>query len=333
MKKKLLFIFVIGLFLTIQLSSFIFAAEVSQCNPEVLLINQDPYPAIPGEYVDLVFQVSGLDNAVCSGAKFELVQAYPFTVDDGSELRSLEGDTYTQGYKSEWMVGYTVRVDKNAVEGDNEIEVKYGENVAAISEKFEINIEDTRSGFDAVVQEVSAQEITIAVANIGKNTANSVIARIPDQESFISIGTNGQMVGNLESGDYTLVSFNIVPKGDSKTASSRSPLKLQIDYTDSINERRSIILDLPLKSGSGASADSRFPSNMQGRQDFMKQKDSPWKKWTTWVLILIVVIIVFVYRKKIKQLYLTHIKKRIPGKNGSKPVPDWMHKEYSKKKR
>jgi len=48
-------------------------------------------------------------------------------------------------------------------------------------------------------------------SNTGKNTANSLIVRIPRQDGFRTSGTSEQIVGNLASGDYTIVSFNVVP--------------------------------------------------------------------------------------------------------------------------
>ena len=53
--KGSIFILVIAI---IFLSSNVSAV----CNLDASLINQDPYPAIPGDYVTIVFQLAGVEN-------------------------------------------------------------------------------------------------------------------------------------------------------------------------------------------------------------------------------------------------------------------------------
>ena len=57
MKKSLMFGFAFA-FILFSISG-VFAGV---CDLDVSLINQDPYPAIQGDYVKLVFQVDGHSN-------------------------------------------------------------------------------------------------------------------------------------------------------------------------------------------------------------------------------------------------------------------------------
>jgi len=77
MKKGVLTIF-ICLAILFSFSSLTFVSAEG-CNLDVSLINQDPYPATPGDYVKLVFQVNGVSNPQCGTVEFELLEQYPLS--------------------------------------------------------------------------------------------------------------------------------------------------------------------------------------------------------------------------------------------------------------
>ena len=71
------------------------------CNLEVSLLNQDPYPAIPGEYVEVVFQIEGIANAECGTVYFELLENYPIQFDPNTNGRvTIESGTYKKDFSS-----------------------------------------------------------------------------------------------------------------------------------------------------------------------------------------------------------------------------------------
>ncbi len=65
------------------------------------------------------------------------------------------------------------------------------------------------TNFDIVLEESSSSSTTFAIANIGANTASSVIVSIPDQPTFSVTGSSSVSLGNLDAGDYTLATFQI----------------------------------------------------------------------------------------------------------------------------
>ena len=291
MKNKLLILTIIFLFPTLTLAS-----NSNSCNLNVSLINQDPYPAVPGEYVDVVFQVDNVDNFDCDGANFNLIPNYPFSLDENDGLRTIEGSTWITNANTEWMIPFKIRIDKDAIDGQNQVKVQYWPNTwdigSYISNDFDIAIENPRTNFEAVVQEISKNEISIALANTGKYTANSVIVRIPQQEGFIPIGTDGQMVGNLESGDYTIVGFSL------KEQNSGELLKLDVHYTDMIGERRIVNIELPLSLAYTLPTISELNNT---------QKNKSWFSLEIILIILIIIIIVVLIKKSYK--FIKKIKK------------------------
>jgi hypothetical protein len=342
--------FLIGIFLLASLiiftSNFVSADIYNACNLEVSLINQDPYPTAPNSYVNIVFQVSGVQNQECDGARFELIPAYPFSLDENNSLKILQGATYVSENKNEWMIPYKLRVDKDALDGNNSIEVRYNYGKSNPDsyyiKKFNIEIKDSRTAFDAVIQETSGNDVSIAIANTGKYTANSVVVRIPEQEFFMVSGTDGQMVGNLESGDYTIVGFSISPKmhtnfqnvskGNFRNDTSGFQTKLNFDiyYTDNLGERRIVNMELPLNLAGNFSLQG---GNFVGirRNENTQNNSSFWSKWYVWMIVLIVALLGYgfynKYQRRIKAL-ISH------KKDSSEKIPDWVRnaKEKEKKK-
>ena len=77
--------------------------------------------------------------------------------------------------------------------------------------------------FEVVVEDSSSSSTTLSVSNVGSNTASSVIIKIPDQPNYTVSGSGYSNIGNLDAGDYTLVTFSL-----SQTTSSNSSSSMMI---------------------------------------------------------------------------------------------------------
>ncbi len=344
---------ILGLFIFLSFFLINFASAKT-CDLNVSLVNQDPYPAVPGDYVDVVFQVSGIDSLDCGGAKFKLIPSYPFSIDENDTNRVLEGNTFGSGYKKEWMIPYKLRVNKDALDGDSKITIASGQKInyeqedVFVFRDFYITIQDSRTDFDSVIQEVSGSEISIAIANIGEYTANSVVVRIPEQDNFKATGISGQMVGNLDAGDYTIVSFSLNPiiqkrtqsdEDSEKTDFKNKNLQFDIYYTDTLGERRIVNMNLPLQMNSGALTNGEEQSGtFQKRINVEQNSKTNWNLWIAIGVIIILVIILYIKFQKIIKRLTQKIKKLFNKKkqlnNISNVIPDWMNndKDGEKKK-
>ena len=86
--KRMLILALIGLVL-ISFSS-------AECDLSISMINQDPYPAVPGDYVKVVFQVAGIEDPSCKEVSFELLEQYPIVFDpDQKRIYEIEAGTYS----------------------------------------------------------------------------------------------------------------------------------------------------------------------------------------------------------------------------------------------
>jgi len=335
--NNFIFLFVISLIICPFVSAY---SSATACNLQVTLVNQNPLSATPGNYVDVLFQVSGVDNSNCGGAVFQLIPSYPFSVDGDNKLQVLSGSTWVSGSKSSvWNLPYTLRVDSTALDGNAEIEVRYragnADSDVFVSKKLNVTIEDYRTNFDAVIQDVSDSEVSIALANIGKYTANSVVVRIPEQTDFVATSTDGQMVGNLESGDYTIISFSL----NSKTRNPETTPSLQFDvyYTDSLGERRIINLELPLNLGGTtamtvAGTNNLSANGMPNQFEIGRNQGFQWSGWYTFAIILFLIPLLFVlYKKYHQKISLSKLLHKKESSVNSSAVPDWIKKSKEKR--
>jgi LPXTG-motif cell wall-anchored protein len=329
--NKVLFIVLFSVFLSIIMSNFIFAEDVnysvdySYGGIQVSSLRYEPYPANPGEYVDVWIKAT-LGNSV-KYAKFELLDSFPFSLDSNEDaIREYED------FSGDVVMHYKVRVSQDAVEGTNALKLEiFSDKLSSSGSIYSLDIDvaQAQTDFDLVVQDSTSSEVSLAIANTGKNTANSMIVRIPDQAGFRVTGTNGQMVGNLASGDYTVTSFSLVALGR-----SHGNLTVQIDYTDNIGVRRSVLKQVPfnsLSSGNvtaGSLPNGAYGNFQRGNLSASASKKNSNTKWyiITGVLLVILIGLYIIYKKRKN----THKKN---SKKDNSETPEWIRKVKEKERK
>lgn len=214
------------------------------CSPTVSIINQDPYPAIPGEYVKLVFQIDGLENPECGTMTFELLEQYPFIFDsDTNPEITIDAGFYKRNFNSFLIAPYKIRVDQAALKGENPIEtrIQYANSQGGISNQFDIYIEDSKADFELHIDKYSyaSKELTIEILNIADSDIEALTLEIPKQNNIQIKGTNRVVIGDLDSNEYTTADF--------KADIENGEIKIKILYTDQTGSRRetteSIVFD------------------------------------------------------------------------------------------
>ena len=174
---------------------------------------------------------------------------------------------------------YTVIADVNAKPGLYQLNlVLKSDSVGGNSTSSTIN---TKAGifiggetdFDVAFSESSAGVTSLSVANIGNNPAQSVSVAIPNQQNFRVTGTSSSIVGNLDKGDYTIVSFQIAQAAainftgrgqagagnqaaggqagqgfvrQNSTAGNPNNLRVVIYYTDTTGQRQTVEKSVPI---------------------------------------------------------------------------------------
>ena len=276
--KRGIFILMIGIFL-ISLAS-------AKCSLDVSLINQDPDPVMPGNYVEVVFQMSGVDNSDCEGAIFEISPEYPFSLDKNeSRTRTLQGSTYLKDYKKTWNIPFDLRVDKDALEGENPIKIKYSgmnsPNQSRIKKEFNISVEDVRADFEIYVKDFNptTKEITFEILNIGEEDIEALSVYIPMQEDINVKGSRTNIVGDLDSNEYTTADFEASPK--------KGNITLDLRYTDIIGERRH-------------KTEQVFVNPGDFQDLYSEQESTPWAIYII-IAVILLIIIYWIYRRRKKK--------------------------------
>ncbi|MEM4605748.1 MAG: hypothetical protein QW103_01795 [Candidatus Pacearchaeota archaeon] len=239
MKKILIIILV-----SISLFSLISASD--SCQLKLSLLNQEPYPAVPGDYVKIVFNVNGIQSRECGEVSLQLMEKYPLVFDPGfNPIKTIDSGTFARGFSNNWIVPYKIRIDKDAIDGDAEIEVSYstrGQKDFKISQNFKIKIEEVKADFDVFVKnyDYSTKRLTLEVINLGKKDVYSLTLTIPQQENIKVLGGNKNILGDIDSKDYTSTDFYANPKN--------GKIKVLIEYIDIIGERRSLEKEIEFNS-------------------------------------------------------------------------------------
>jgi hypothetical protein len=234
--KRVMGVFVMLVFL------FTFVSATKTCNLDMTIINQDPYPAVPGENVDVVFQITGVQTTDCGKVSVILNEKFPFSIAPGnSNERSLQSPTFLRGYENFWVVPFTLKVNKNALNGNQKAEfiLSSKDGQSQIIKEFNINVKDVTTNFEVFVRNYEKSDgiLTLEIINIGENDIKSLVIEIPNQESVRIVGSERQTIGILDSNEDTTLRFitSKVKEGD---------IQVKIIYNDLINHRRELTKEL-----------------------------------------------------------------------------------------
>lgn len=238
---------------------------------DISVDNYYPAPVEAGEYLNVWLKVTNRGSSDAENSVIKLKQGFPFSLDPGEDEEVVISSIKANG--GFVIQKFKIRVDGGAAEGENRLTFQYADfKGSEWKEKtVPITVVESQTSFDVVLQELNEEGVFIAIANIGKNPANAVTIRVPNQEHFRTQTVSASIVGNLASGDYTLVGFQILPKtimqrdvsgataeerqqmrqqilseGQTLALTEEQNLLIQIDYTDPLGSRRTIFKEIEI---------------------------------------------------------------------------------------
>jgi hypothetical protein len=257
-------------------------------------IRQDPFPANPGESVDVYLKIDNI-GATIIGPKFDFNLEYPFTLNPSSFD---VGKGYSVLDSSDRLtLKYKLDIDKNAKPGDYEVEFRaYYDNKDYYPYFFKINVADVTTNFDLALQDVTKDGVSVAIANTGKNTASSITVSLNDQSDFTLVGPSSYIIGNLNMGDYTLVNLFIVPSKEFDVGSNLN-LNVKVAYTDIQGHRREVEKIIPVVMS--YKVDKGFEdldNNIYGKNS--SANGGPGFFFYTTLLLMLIIVVIIVYFKR-----------------------------------
>ncbi len=113
-------------FVLFLLFAGIVSASTSPGLLKITLVNQEPDPANPGQYVELRFKIENLGEENIAQLYVKLEPEFPFSLDTPRDAEKYIGNIWP-GISEDYglIVKYRVRVADNAVEGENKIKMAY----------------------------------------------------------------------------------------------------------------------------------------------------------------------------------------------------------------
>lgn len=293
------------------------------------VIHIDKTTLIPGKQTSLKFTVNNVGSAPLRDLTFSWINEDKIILPVGSDntkyIRYIDiGD----GAELE----YEVIADSNAEAGLYALNLllTYDDSVSATQK--EINtIAGVYVGggtdFDIAFSESSSGTTSFTIANVGSNPAFSVSVIVPQQQGWRVTGSNSMIIGNLNTGDYTVASFALQSaqvrpnttgqqKGMTQeellalrqSMQTQTPLKIQIAYTDTMGKRELINKELSMNpqnlmgatTDSGAAGTQTPMANFGGRGRVQQQSFFSKYKWYIAVLAILAVfgVAYWKYRKE-----------------------------------
>ena len=258
----------------------------------VQVLKYEPYPVSAGEWFTVYLKVENIGQEDAKNAKFTLVPEYPFSSTDTlvKEYGTIFGTKhgYYSGYpedSSQVILKYRVKVADNAPEGTSDLKLMIQSNKndptgVSVTTLLPIEVGKTKTDFDVVMQDSTTQGTAFAISNIGNNDATAATVSIEPQDNVNITGARSSIIGNLAKGDFTTVSFQILPN------TNLNEVSVKIDYTDTAGVRNTLIKKVSV------SIDSSF-----GNLNNVKSASSSTKYYFLIFGIILGMLILFVYRK------------------------------------
>jgi hypothetical protein len=251
------------------------------------IIHIDKTNLVPGKQSSLKFTVNNVGNAPLRYLTFYWVNEdkviLPVGSDNTKYIKSIDIGESVE-------LDYQVIADSNADPGLYELGLFLSYDDPITYEEKEIStIAGVNVGggtdFEMALSGNSGSETSFSIANIGSNPAYSVSVIVPQQNGWQVSGSNSVIIGNLNKGDYTIASFNLVSNqqtanqldqniaradvremtGQVSSMQESNGLTIQIAYTDTVGERKVIEKEVAIKSlqNTGSEMPSRIPVRKQ----------------------------------------------------------------------
>ncbi len=243
MMKKLLIVFVLGLFLV----------SANAADLDITAVNYDPAPAIPGAYVNLWIQLKNISSFDAEDVIFTLdmkkdhgTGTYPFSLDSGVNTTKTFSSLKA---KQSVIIEYKIKVDSDALDGTYSINLKYGED-NKIAKGRDLSIRILNRNPDVVIinsepAEVSAGELvdmTVKIRNIGYGEARDIMVGVDEdrtvtstgvvvEREFSIAGSSSVYAGNLDAEGEKIITLKLAvsPEAEMKTYN----IPISIKYKDS----------------------------------------------------------------------------------------------------
>lgn len=279
MKKQFLIFVLVGIlfFSNIGLA----ASNIEKPSFQVSQMKSDPYPVEPGEYATLWIQVYNTGTETAENVTFELDPEYPFSLDPNEKAKrsfsSIPG-------LFDVVLKYKIRVDSDAVDGDNELNLKYkiGEG-GWVTKEMELYVNEAGNKADLEPLFVSTEPkpypggettLKIDLANVAPGTAYYTVVGV--ESPIADIPVNKIFIGTLDADDFDTLEFDLEIKEN--ITPGTYPVKITSQYK---NEEYEEVTN-------NGTVDLRIYTEEEAKKDLVER--TPWYMYVVYLIVALVVI-------------------------------------------
>ncbi|MFC1685571.1 COG1361 S-layer family protein [Nanoarchaeota archaeon] len=239
--KKLIFL-VLAMLLS---TSLVMALEFSGPDIQVTLLNQDPDPVRQGDIVEVRLKVENSGAETADNVQIQISPQYPFSIYSGSSIKDIGTLRALQSGADSVIVDFKLKVDEDAAEGDNELEVKLrvGQDQWLVYDEddFVIDIEDYEFPEikvyvkDSTVNSAGQKgEVVLEIANTDIEDVKFLqLTLLPSADYDLLSASNYVYLGDVDSDDTESEEFEIYINPG---VSENLMIPVQLEYEDS-NEK------------------------------------------------------------------------------------------------
>ena len=189
-------------------------------------IKYEPFPAVPGRYLDVWFKVENFGGVDANNFVIELTPKFPFSLDPDEDAIKRFGRILAH---QTVLVKYKVRIDENAIEGDNALRFRFRHDSGDRWRDGQITIFIRTADANIAVSAVKTDRIApgevspveIELENLADSTLSDINIKLDiagTATPFVPINsTSEKKIYNIKPGNKESVIFNLMalPKADS----------------------------------------------------------------------------------------------------------------------
>lgn len=244
----------------------------------VILLNQDPDPALAGDITELRLGISNKGDESFNNLMIEIDPAYPFELAPGEDAiqelgyiaSNVEGDNIK-------IIRYKVRVDRDAIAGDYTLylmDYEEGHRNPDLKRGLSISVNNKESAeviyIDTVLL-VPGKEKTIkfTINNVGSAPLRDLTFSWENEDDIIlPVGSdNTKYIKYIDVGDSVVLSYNVI--ADSEATAGLYKLDLKLTYDDpTADEAQEISTIAGLYVGGGTDFEVAFSEYSMGEYSF-----------------------------------------------------------------
>jgi hypothetical protein len=246
-KLKILIGILILIVFSLSVNAQVMTKVSKDVDVRVSFVNQDPDPAEPGKYVDVRFNFENEGADQAKDVVIELLPEYPFSLEPGkSAIKNLGALYARQLGETAVTVKYKLRIDKNAVEGENELKLRYKFDGYEWIEPDNFNIDIQTHDAILAVEAVSMDKDALEPGSSGivkiklSNKADSILK---DIKVTLGLGdlplvpidsTNEKSIYKIDSKQGYEFKFKVLVKPDADSGVYNVPLS--VFYLDELGK-------------------------------------------------------------------------------------------------